>query len=92
MDRRNFLRVLAGAAAAPAVTHFLPPIGGWHSDVIVHPARPDMLGDIVAAQLEAIISAQRKDWGRERIMRILAAERIALWTHGGYITYSRTVN
>jgi hypothetical protein len=35
--RRNFLRLLAGAAIAPKVTYFLPPIGGWHSDVIAHP-------------------------------------------------------
>jgi hypothetical protein len=37
MDRRNFFRLLAGAALAPAVTHFLPPVGGWHSDVIENP-------------------------------------------------------
>jgi hypothetical protein len=33
MNRRNFLRILAGTAAspiiAPAVTYFLPPVGGW---------------------------------------------------------------
>ena len=29
MDRRNFLRMLAGVAVAPAVTYILPPIGGW---------------------------------------------------------------
>jgi hypothetical protein len=38
MNRRNFLRVLAGAIATPAVarTYFLPPIGGWTSDIILH--------------------------------------------------------
>jgi hypothetical protein len=34
MDRRGFLRLLGGAAvtavAAPAITHVLPPLGGWH--------------------------------------------------------------
>jgi hypothetical protein len=37
MDRRGFLKFLGGAAAASAVTYFLPPIQGWHSDVIVDP-------------------------------------------------------
>ena len=34
---RHFLRILAGAAAAPAVTYFLPPIGGWKSSPAVDP-------------------------------------------------------
>ena len=38
MNRRGFLRTLVGAAAASTTTYFLPPIGGWHSDVIVNPA------------------------------------------------------
>jgi hypothetical protein len=37
MDRRGFLRLLAGAAAASTTAYFLPPIGGWRSDVIVNP-------------------------------------------------------
>lgn len=38
MNRRNFLRTLFGAAAVQAApTYFLPPIGGWKSDVIVNP-------------------------------------------------------
>jgi hypothetical protein len=51
MNRRNFLRLLAGAAAAPAVTYFLPPIGGWKSDVIVNPfaSPPWMAGDQIIA-------------------------------------------
>jgi hypothetical protein len=36
MDRRGFLRLLGGAAvtavAAPAVTHVLPPLGGWRQE------------------------------------------------------------
>lgn len=90
MDRRRFLKILAGAAAAPAVTYFLPPIGGWRSDVIVHPSNPCAVADVLAAQLEAIIAAQRKDWVHYRMMRMLAEQRLALWTHGGYVTYTRT--
>lgn len=39
MDRRGFLRLLAGAGVAAATNpvHFLAPIGGWKSDVIVNP-------------------------------------------------------
>lgn len=42
MNRRGFLKLFAGAAAAAVVaeavpTYFLPPIGGWKSDVIVNP-------------------------------------------------------
>ena len=37
MNRRAFLRMIAGTAAATAApTYFLPPIGGWKSDVIAH--------------------------------------------------------
>lgn len=36
MNRRRFLSILAGTAAASTVSYFLPPIGGWHSDVIAH--------------------------------------------------------
>lgn len=39
LNRRGFLRMLGGAAAAAAApTYFLPPIGGWTSDVIVKPS------------------------------------------------------
>jgi hypothetical protein len=37
MNRRSFLSLFAGAAAASTVSYFLPPIGGWKSDVIVNP-------------------------------------------------------
>ena len=39
MNRRGFLRGLLGTAAVAATNpvHFLPPIGGWKSDVIVNP-------------------------------------------------------
>lgn len=37
MNRRNFLRLLAGAGAASATSYFFAPVGGWHSDVIVNP-------------------------------------------------------
>ena len=39
MDRRGFLKLLAGAGVAAATNpvHFLAPIGGWKSDVIVNP-------------------------------------------------------
>lgn len=36
MNRRRFLSILAGTAAASTVSYFLPPIGGWRSDVIAH--------------------------------------------------------
>lgn len=40
MDRRGFLKCFGGLMAAKAVerTYFLPPIGGWKSDVIINPA------------------------------------------------------
>jgi hypothetical protein len=37
MNRRRFLELIAGTGAAKVATHFLPPIGGWHSDVIAKP-------------------------------------------------------
>lgn len=39
MDRRSFLKLFAaaGPVAAVAPTYFFAPIGGWKSDVIVHP-------------------------------------------------------
>lgn len=42
MDRRNFLGIFAGAVAAQAatshaVTYFFAPVGGWKSDLIMHP-------------------------------------------------------
>ena len=41
MNRRGFLRMFGGAAAAaivaPPVKYFLPPIGGWSSPLIVNP-------------------------------------------------------
>ena len=40
MNRRRFLGLLAGAGAATVVTHFLPPVGGWHSDFIYPPPIP----------------------------------------------------
>jgi hypothetical protein len=48
MNRRNFLGLLFGAAAAQAipeaaVKYFLSPIGGWKSDVILHPPSYDDL-------------------------------------------------
>lgn len=36
MNRRSFLKILAGTAAASTTAYFLPPIGGWKSDVIAH--------------------------------------------------------
>jgi hypothetical protein len=37
MNRRSFLKILAGTAAASTTAYFLPPIGGWKSDVIAQP-------------------------------------------------------
>jgi hypothetical protein len=37
LNRRSFLSLLAGSAAASTTAYFLSPIGGWHSDVIVNP-------------------------------------------------------
>jgi hypothetical protein len=36
MNRRRFLQILAGTAAASTTAYFLSPIGGWKSDLIVH--------------------------------------------------------
>jgi hypothetical protein len=43
MNRRGFLKLFATAAP----TYFLPPIGGWSSDVIVHPGIPGRHYDIL---------------------------------------------
>lgn len=45
ISRRSFFRLLAGAAVAPKVSYFLPPIGGWTSDIILHPQSSDDLTD-----------------------------------------------
>jgi hypothetical protein len=45
MNRRSFLSLFAGAAAASTVSYFLPPIGGWKSDVIAQPEYPISLFD-----------------------------------------------
>lgn len=62
MNRRDFLKLFAaaGPVAAVAPTYFFAPGGGWHSDVIVFPARPDMAGDVLAAQRFISI-----DYGKE---------------------------
>jgi len=44
MNRRGFLKLLGMGAAVSTVTHFLPPIGGWHSDVIAHAGHAPNLG------------------------------------------------
>lgn len=44
MNRRTFLQSLFGVAAATTTAYFLPPIGGWHSDVI---ARPRCIADCI---------------------------------------------
>lgn len=35
-SRREFLKGLAAFSVAGTTAYFLPPIGGWHSDVITH--------------------------------------------------------
>lgn len=37
MNRRSFLGLLAAAAVGSTASYFLPPIGGWKSDVIFNP-------------------------------------------------------
>lgn len=37
MTRRNFLHILAGVAATPTVSYFLPPIAGWKAHPTVDP-------------------------------------------------------
>jgi len=52
MNRRSFLKLFAtaGPAAVVAPTYFFAPVGGWHSDVIFHPADPTSHEDVIAAQ------------------------------------------
>ena len=49
MDRRAFLRLFAaaGPVAAVAPTYFFAPVGGWKSDVIVHPDEPCLTAEMV---------------------------------------------
>jgi len=46
MNRRGFLKFLGMGAAVSTVTHFLPPIGGWHSDAIAHAPLPAIIEDV----------------------------------------------
>lgn len=55
LTRRGFFRLFGGAAAAVAVaavapTYFIPPIGGWKSDVILYPQMPAIPEEIWEAQ------------------------------------------
>lgn len=45
MNRRGFLKLFAGLAVAETIskTYFLPPIGGWKSDVIAGPEAYDYI-------------------------------------------------
>lgn len=64
LDRRRFLSTLFGAAAASTTAYFLPPIGGWHSDVIANPGAitMKMLEDAFAQFTQPNVIFQPKEY------------------------------
>jgi hypothetical protein len=99
MNRRNFLRILAGAVAAPTVTPFLPPIGGWHSNVIIRPQHWPLMPyslpiawDIDDPIGRMIADAAKKDRAaRADLVRLAAEQRYFMHAYGGYALHTRTV-
>lgn len=62
MNRRRFLQILAGTAAASTTAYFLPPIGGWKSDVIAHAfpkCPPRCIAHLHLWQVEEMMVRQR---------------------------------
>jgi len=68
MNRRNFLRILAGTASspiiAPTVSYFLPPVGGWQQDVY------------------RLIDLYRNNWIAERVQREHEAMKYSMYHLG----------
>lgn len=60
MNRRGFLKLLAGAGAATATSYFFAPVGGWHSDVIVNPHTP-----LTPSALEMAIARQHAYYAQQ---------------------------
>ena len=92
MDRRSFLKLFAAAApvAAVAPTYFFAPVGGWHSDVIVH-APPTVMG--VQQRLNAAMD--RIDDYMNRVKRgteehIFHATRAGIYDNG--VKISKDIN
>lgn len=58
VSRRGFLKFLGAAVpiAAVAPTYFLPPIGGWKSDVIVNPNTTPNWSQLTPQQIMADIN------------------------------------
>lgn len=52
MNRRRFLSALASLGVASTTKYFLPPIGGWHSDVIFNPGNLNL-------RFHAVVSSYR---------------------------------
>lgn len=67
MNRRRFLSLFAGAAAASTTAYFLPPICGWKSDVIAH---PDVLGWEDRQKLIALARRYKDQWAEHRLARV----------------------
>jgi len=66
MDRRSFLKLFAaaGPVAVVAPKYFFAPVGGWKSDVIVHPRTA------TGAQLLMASNPSGPSWVKERFMSV----------------------
>jgi hypothetical protein len=90
MNRRGFLKLLAGAAAASTTAYFLPPIGGWKSDVIAQPwPKPTLLEPMflhglryynVASTSGEYLGVQRRIWDDPRNLEI-AMDKMGIVAH-----------
>ena len=99
MNRRDFLRLFAAAApvAAVAPKYFFAPVGGWHSDLIVHPKDPACFEHVAAAQeLSYRLSTPNVNHDgacldAATIRKVIAIQLRYMLEYGNCVTYTRAV-
>ena len=85
LNRRNFLRLAAGAVAVPTVSYFFAPVGGWKSDVIVHPQ------ELYKLNGESVLFHGSRGGGKSELQRLLAERDRLMFLYGNCVTYTRAV-
>ena len=97
LNRRNFLRLAAGAVAVPTVSYFFAPVGGWKSDVIVHPKDPASFEHVTVAQElyklngKSVLYRGSRGGGKSELQRLLAERDRLMFLYGNCVTYTRAV-